>query len=220
MTTSTIAHPTPRQAPQALFPWLISIAAQQWKAWKAARRAVQRFARQFDEIAALPLAANVVINSGIVAAVSGEPPAATLPELGDTAARLGGRSDVLSAALAVRDEVEAALDDAELVMFMMDAREGVTSLDRIFAERLRRVHKPVILLANKSESRESGGGVGEAHGLGFGLDLPRQRQARRRQRRPHPPRAAEGLGGQPTRSAGEGAEGTRTHPDGIQPGGR
>ncbi|CAB5657707.1 hypothetical protein [Comamonas aquatica] len=41
MTTSTIAHSTPRQAPQALFPWLISIAAQQWKAWKAARRAVR-----------------------------------------------------------------------------------------------------------------------------------------------------------------------------------
>ena len=36
-----------------------------------------------------------------------------------------------------------------------------------------------------------------AHGLGLGLDLPRQRQARRRQRRAHPPRAAEGLGGQP-----------------------
>ena len=33
-------------------------------------------------------------------------------------------------------------------------------------------------------------------GLGLGLDLPRLRQARRRQRRAHPPRAAEGLGGQ------------------------
>jgi GTP-binding protein len=50
----------------------------------------------------------------------------------------------------------------------MDARKGVKSLDRIFAERLRKVHKPIILLANKSESRESGGGVGEAHALGFG----------------------------------------------------
>lgn len=40
MTTSTIALPT-RQAPKALFPWLFAIAAQQWKAWKAARRAVR-----------------------------------------------------------------------------------------------------------------------------------------------------------------------------------
>ena len=68
----------------------------------------------------------------------------------------------------MREQTEAAIEDAELILFMMDAREGVTSLDRIFADRLRKVHKPVILLANKSESRESGGGVGEAHALGFG----------------------------------------------------
>jgi catalase-peroxidase len=37
------------------------------------------------------------------------------------------------------------------------------------------------------------------HRLGLGLDLPRLRQARRRQRRPHPPRSAEGLGGQRAR---------------------
>ena len=68
----------------------------------------------------------------------------------------------------MREQTEAALDDAELILFMMDAREGVTALDRIFADHLRRHETPVILLANKSESRESGGGVGEAHGLGFG----------------------------------------------------
>jgi GTP-binding protein len=72
----------------------------------------------------------------------------------------------------MREQTEAALDDAELILFMMDAREGVTSLDRIFADRLRKVDKPVILLANKSESRESGGGVGEAHALGFGDPVP------------------------------------------------
>jgi catalase-peroxidase len=44
-----------------------------------------------------------------------------------------------------------------------------------------------------------------SHRLGLGLDLPRQRQARRRQRRAYPPRAAEGLGGQPAGRAGEGA---------------
>jgi GTP-binding protein len=68
----------------------------------------------------------------------------------------------------MREQTEAAIDDADLILFMMDAREGVTALDRIFADRLRKVHKPIILLANKSESRESGGGVGEAHALGFG----------------------------------------------------
>jgi len=68
----------------------------------------------------------------------------------------------------MREQTEAALEDGDLILFMMDAREGVTSLDRIFAERLRKQNKPVILLANKSESRESGGGIGEAYALGFG----------------------------------------------------
>jgi GTPase len=68
----------------------------------------------------------------------------------------------------MREQTEAALEDADLILFMMDAREGVTALDRIFAERLRHQHKPVVLLANKSESRESGGGIGEAYALGFG----------------------------------------------------
>ena len=84
----------------------------------------------------------------------------------DTAGYEDVTDDSLEARM--REQTEAALDDAEVVMFMMDARDGVTSLDRIFAERLRKVHKPIILLANKSESRESGGGVGEAHALGFG----------------------------------------------------
>ncbi|MEJ6788248.1 ribosome biogenesis GTPase Der [Brevundimonas sp. BR2-1] len=68
----------------------------------------------------------------------------------------------------MREQTEAALEDGDLILFMMDAREGVTSLDKIFADRLRKQHKPVILLANKSESRESGGGIGEAYSLGFG----------------------------------------------------
>ena len=52
--------------------------------------------------------------------------------------------------------------------------------------------------------------------LGVGLDLPRQRQARRRQRRAHPPRAAEGLGGQRARGAREGARQARARAGGLQ----
>ena len=52
--------------------------------------------------------------------------------------------------------------------------------------------------------------------LGVGLDLPRLRQARRRERRAHPPRAAEGLGGQPAGPAGQGARDARRHPEGVQ----
>ena len=52
--------------------------------------------------------------------------------------------------------------------------------------------------------------------VGLGVDVPRHRQARRRQRRPHPPRAAEGLGGQRSDRAGGGAAGAREDPAGLQ----
>ncbi|GAA0396262.1 ribosome biogenesis GTPase Der [Brevundimonas terrae] len=72
----------------------------------------------------------------------------------------------------MREQTEAAIEDADVILFTMDARDGVTQLDRIFADRIRGVHKPIILLANKSESRESMGGVGEAYSLGFGEPVP------------------------------------------------
>lgn len=72
----------------------------------------------------------------------------------------------------MREQTEAAIEDADVILFTMDARDGVTQLDRIFADRIRGVHKPIVLLANKSESRESMGGVGEAYSLGFGEPVP------------------------------------------------
>ena len=54
--------------------------------------------------------------------------------------------------------------------------------------------------------------------LGLGGDLPRLRQARRGKRGAHPPRAAEGLGGQPACPTGDRARSPRGHPDGVQRG--
>ena len=54
--------------------------------------------------------------------------------------------------------------------------------------------------------------------LGLGVHLPWLRQARRRQRRPHPPGAAEGLGSQPARTTGEGAQDSGGHPGRLQQG--
>ena len=53
-------------------------------------------------------------------------------------------------------------------------------------------------------------------GLGVGVHLPWLRQARWCKRRAHPPRAAEGLGGQPARPAREGAGDPRRDPEGLQ----
>jgi GTP-binding protein len=71
----------------------------------------------------------------------------------------------------MRTQTELAVDEADVALFVVDAREGVTPLDRIFAEVLRRHAKPVILAANKAEGRAAESGIGEAYALGFGEPL-------------------------------------------------
>ena len=71
----------------------------------------------------------------------------------------------------MRIQTERALDECDVALFVLDAREGVTPLDRIFAELVRKRDKPVIVLANKSEGRKGDHGAAEAHGLGLGEPL-------------------------------------------------
>ncbi|MGH7002755.1 MAG: ribosome biogenesis GTPase Der, partial [Alphaproteobacteria bacterium] len=61
-----------------------------------------------------------------------------------------------------------AVADADLVLFMVDARAGLTPLDRHFAQRLRKFGKPLVLLANKCEGKAGAAGLAEAFALGFG----------------------------------------------------
>lgn len=63
---------------------------------------------------------------------------------------------------------EAAIADADVCLFVIDARAGVTPVDREFATRLRRHGKPVIVLANKAEGRAGESGALEAFSLGLG----------------------------------------------------
>jgi GTP-binding protein len=63
---------------------------------------------------------------------------------------------------------EAAIADADLCLFVIDARAGVTPVDREFAAKLRRHGKPVIVLANKSEGKAGQAGALEAFSLGLG----------------------------------------------------
>jgi GTP-binding protein len=72
----------------------------------------------------------------------------------------------------VRRQVLAAVDEADLVLFVMDAREGVTGLDSEIARILRRSGRPVVLVANKVESPAQEPALAELHGLGFGDPLP------------------------------------------------
>ena len=68
----------------------------------------------------------------------------------------------------MRARTEAAVLDADICLFVYDAREGVLPLDRTFAEFVRKTGKPTVLVANKCESRASDVGVTEGYSLGMG----------------------------------------------------
>ncbi len=72
----------------------------------------------------------------------------------------------------MRAQTELAIDDADLTLFVVDAKFGLTPLDKTFGELLRRRGKPVVLVANKSEAKGSDGGFYDAYTLGLGEPVP------------------------------------------------
>ena len=64
----------------------------------------------------------------------------------------------------MRAQTQAAIEDADVVLFLVDARAGLTPVDETFAAILRRADKPVILAANKAEGKagEAGPVEGDA----------------------------------------------------------
>ncbi len=72
----------------------------------------------------------------------------------------------------MRAQTETAVEEADLVLFVMDARSGLLPDDRTFADMVRRKGKPVVLVANKAETRSSQGGMLEAWELGLGEPIP------------------------------------------------
>ena len=90
-----------------------------------------------------------------------------------TAVDTAGLEDAPAGALeaAMRKQTEAALAGADAALFLIDARAGVTALDRHFAAWLRRAPAPVVLAANKAESERGMEGALEAYELGFGAPV-------------------------------------------------
>jgi len=84
----------------------------------------------------------------------------------DTAGFENAKGEKLEARM--RAQTEAAVIDADICLFVFDAREGVTPLDRTFAQFVRRTNKPTILVANKCESSAADAGVTEGYSLGMG----------------------------------------------------
>jgi GTP-binding protein len=67
-----------------------------------------------------------------------------------------------------RNQAQAAVDEADVIVFIVDAKNGITAGDHEVADMLRRAHKPTILAANKAESSERRDGVFEFYELGLG----------------------------------------------------
>ncbi|TCS04687.1 ribosome biogenesis GTPase Der [Rhizobium sp. BK418] len=72
----------------------------------------------------------------------------------------------------MRQQTEAAIDEADLSLFIVDAKTGLTPVDTALGEMLRRRGKPVVLVANKSEARGSDSGFYDAFSLGLGEPVP------------------------------------------------
>ena len=97
-----------------------------------------------------------------------------LGDLEFTAIDTPGLEEAPEAALEgrMRKQTDTAVADADLCLFMVDARAGVTPLDQTFASILRSSGKPVILLANKAEGAKGEAGVYDAYELGIGNPIP------------------------------------------------
>ena len=96
--------------------------------------------------------------------------AARLADLRFTVIDTAGLEDVTDDSLQgrMRRLTERAVDMADICLFLIDARAGVTPTDEVFAEILRRRAGHVILAANKAEGAAADAGVIEAYGLGLG----------------------------------------------------
>lgn len=72
----------------------------------------------------------------------------------------------------IRKQVVLATEEADVVLFLVDVRNGVTDLDEAVANILRRSKKPVILVANKADTNEWTYGAAEFYSLGLGDPYP------------------------------------------------
>ena len=79
-----------------------------------------------------------------------------------------GMEEAAPSALATRmfEQTKAAMAEADVLLFVIDSREGITPMDRHFAQLLRASGKPMVLIANKAESTRVNA-AGDIYSLGF-----------------------------------------------------
>ena len=80
---------------------------------------------------------------------------------------LSGRTEIT-----IRQQSQIAIDDANIIFFVIDGREGVLPVEKSFAKDLKKQNKPIIVLINKSEGSKGLIGLSEAAYLGFDDVIP------------------------------------------------
>jgi GTP-binding protein len=69
-------------------------------------------------------------------------------------------------------QTRQAVDEADMVLFIVDGRDGITPQDRIIATQLRKTGRPLLLLVNKAEGMQSARATVDFHELGLGTPIP------------------------------------------------
>ena len=88
----------------------------------------------------------------------------------DTAGYEDANDDSLEARM--RRQTEMAIAEADVILFMIDARAGLTPTDEHFARLLRKADKEIHVIGNKAEGRAAEAGLVEAYALGFDEAIP------------------------------------------------
>ena len=88
----------------------------------------------------------------------------------DTGGYVMGGDDEFEAE--IRKQVALAIDEADTILFLVDAREGLTPMDEDVADMLRRQTKPVLLAVNKVDNAAQMDALGEFYALGLGEPYP------------------------------------------------
>ncbi len=88
----------------------------------------------------------------------------------DTGGYVHGSEDMFEGA--IREQVELAMEEASILLFVVDCTTGLTDLDKDFAQVLRKSKKPVLLLANKADTTEKAMNAVEFYELGLGEPYP------------------------------------------------
>ena len=83
----------------------------------------------------------------------------------DTGGFVSNSDDVFE--VAIRDQVQIAIDEADVILFMVDVTTGITDLDESVANMLRRTDKKVVLCVNKVDNNARQLAANEFWGLGF-----------------------------------------------------